>query len=91
LRAELASGIRAISPDTEVIDGVGNFVLCQLRPEGPDAAEVVRRCRTRGVFVRDVGGMGSMGTMGTHALRVAVKESEIQQRLLEVLAWALVS
>jgi histidinol-phosphate/aromatic aminotransferase/cobyric acid decarboxylase-like protein len=89
LRAELARGIAAISPDTEVFAGVGNFVLCHLRPEGPDAAEVVRRCRTRGLFVRDVGGMGSRDTLGTHALRVAVKAPELQRRMLDVLAWAL--
>jgi histidinol-phosphate/aromatic aminotransferase/cobyric acid decarboxylase-like protein len=78
-----------VQPGAELITGVGNFVLCHLPRDAPDAAEVVRRCRARDVYVRDVGGMGR--ELGTHALRVAVKEIEAQQRILAALAEALVS
>jgi histidinol-phosphate/aromatic aminotransferase/cobyric acid decarboxylase-like protein len=81
LEAELAaSGLR-------VVPGVANFVLCHLPEDGPDAATVVARCRTRGLFLRDVGTMGR--NLGHHALRIAVKDPVTQQRMVDILREAL--
>jgi histidinol-phosphate/aromatic aminotransferase/cobyric acid decarboxylase-like protein len=89
LRAVLAQDIRGICPGMEVITGVGNFVLCHLPPDTPDAVEVARRCQTRDLYLRVVG--GASREWGDHALRVAVKDIETQRRMLEVLAEALVA
>jgi histidinol-phosphate/aromatic aminotransferase/cobyric acid decarboxylase-like protein len=86
LRNSLVRGLKKITPRAEILGGVGNFVLCHLPDDGPDAAQIVQRCRSRDVFVRDVGTMGQ--SMGRHALRIAVKDEETQERLLRVLAWA---
>lgn len=86
LRDMLAQGLRKAVPDAEILAGVGNFVLCHLPENGPDAAQVASRCRTRDVFVRNVGSMGQ--TLGRHALRIAVKDEPTQERLLQVLAQA---
>ena len=71
----------------DVLPSVANWILCHLSPDGPPAAEVVRRCREQGVFLRDVGAMGSR--LGAHALRTAVKDEATNARIAEVLAWAL--
>ena len=85
LREQLAA--KLISLGLEVVPGVANFLLCHLPSGGPDAATVVRHCRERGLFVRDAGAMGSQ--LGSHALRIAVKDGETNQRMLTILAPAL--
>jgi histidinol-phosphate/aromatic aminotransferase/cobyric acid decarboxylase-like protein len=71
----------------EVVPSVANWILCHLAPDGPSAADVVRRCREQRVFLRDVGPMGSR--LGAHALRTAVKDDTTNARIAEVVAWAL--
>jgi histidinol-phosphate/aromatic aminotransferase/cobyric acid decarboxylase-like protein len=84
LRQGLARDIQRLCPTVEVISGVGNFVLCHLPDDGPNAAKVVGRCKRHNLYVRDVGNMGR--SLGMHALRVAVKDEETQRRVVEVLA-----
>jgi histidinol-phosphate/aromatic aminotransferase/cobyric acid decarboxylase-like protein len=71
----------------EVLPSTANWVLCHLSPDGPTAADVVRRCRQERVFLRDVGAMGSR--LGSHALRIAVKDEPTNARIAEVVGWAL--
>jgi len=85
LRAELVKDLRALGLD--VLPGIANFVLCHLPEDGPTAAEVVKRCRTRGVFLRDAGAMGSQ--LGSHALRVAVKAREENTLIVQAICEAL--
>jgi histidinol-phosphate/aromatic aminotransferase/cobyric acid decarboxylase-like protein len=66
---------------------VANFLLCQLPEHFPDAAFVARRCRERGVYIRDAGEISRR--LGDRALRIAVKDEESNCRMLEVLAEAL--
>ena len=66
------------------LPGVANFVLCFAPPDGPDAAEVVKRCRADGLFIRDVGNMGAQ--LGDRALRIAVKDAATNRRIVNVLA-----
>ena len=88
LRDLLAHGIQAISAPREVITGVGNWVLWfPPSSEGPAAAELVRRCRTRGLFVREFPGLDHES--GADALRIAVKDLETQKHIVEILTWAL--
>jgi histidinol-phosphate/aromatic aminotransferase/cobyric acid decarboxylase-like protein len=86
LRERLAEMLRDAGA-AEVLPSVANWILCHLPPDGPTAADVVRRCREQGVFLRDVGAMGSR--LGAHALRTAVKDEPTNERIAEVVAWAL--
>jgi histidinol-phosphate/aromatic aminotransferase/cobyric acid decarboxylase-like protein len=85
LREELASDLVALG--LQVVPGVANFVLCHLNPSGATAAAIVQRCRERGLFLRDAAAMGSQ--LGTHALRIAVKDCDSNQRIVVSLREAL--
>jgi histidinol-phosphate/aromatic aminotransferase/cobyric acid decarboxylase-like protein/GNAT superfamily N-acetyltransferase len=85
LREQLAAGLTSLG--CEVIPGIANFLLCHLPPDGPDSATVVQRCRERSLFLRDARVMGSQ--LGTHALRIAVKDAETNEKILAILAEAL--
>jgi histidinol-phosphate/aromatic aminotransferase/cobyric acid decarboxylase-like protein len=82
LRDRLAADLSALG-SMRVLPGVANFVLCDLDPAGPPAADVVAACRELGVFLRDAGDMGT--TLGTHAVRVAVKDEAANRRIVEAL------
>ncbi|MHC5209868.1 MAG: pyridoxal phosphate-dependent aminotransferase [Planctomycetota bacterium] len=88
LRAGLGRALGALDARGEVLAGVGNWVLWfPPTPGGPSAAEIARRCRTRGLFVRELPGMDR--ATGSEALRLAVKDAETQERMLEIMTWAL--
>ena len=84
LRESLATELRALNWD--VLPGIANFLLCHLPPDGPDAATVVERCRTHGLFLRNAASMSP--SLGTHTIRLAVKDAPTQTRLLAVLRYA---
>lgn len=88
LRNELAERLSMLT-GWEVLPGIANFLLCHLPEDGPDAATIVKRCRTRGLFLRNAGAMGR--GLGRYALRIAVKDQETNNRMLgilgRVLAW----
>jgi histidinol-phosphate/aromatic aminotransferase/cobyric acid decarboxylase-like protein len=86
LRDELAERVIEVT-EWKVLPGVANFLLCHLPKDGPDAATVVKRCRARGLYLRDAGAMGR--ALGKYTLRIAVKDGETNGRMLEVLAKAL--
>ena len=87
LRGELVDALLAAVPDIVVVPSVANFILCHLPPSGPDAATVVQRCREDDVFLRDASGMGTQ--LGSHALRIAVKDTTANRRIVQVVARAL--
>ena len=87
LREQLATQLRGLG--LEIVPGIANFILCQLPSSGPDAATVVKRCREHGVFLRDASVMGTQ--LGTHALRLAVKDTRENERMVSVLAGVLKS
>ena len=84
LRRELARHLSDCGWD--VVDGCANFVLAHLPDDGPDAAAVVARARSQGVFIRDVSSMGR--AFGGRAVRVAVKDAAGIARIGEVLRGA---
>src|SRR5258706_5298667 len=84
LRDKLAEKLDALG--LEAVHGIVNFILCHLPLEGPDAATVVKRCRARNLFLRDAGAMGSQ--LGSHALRIAVKDREMNEEMVRILAEA---
>ncbi len=71
----------------DIVPGTANFLLCHVAERGPDAPEIIRRCRMRGLFLRDAGGMGS--GLGNRALRIAVKDEETNSRMITILREAL--
>lgn len=87
LRSLLVSELRKAIPSLGIIEGIANFILCFLPPEGPDTAKVIARCRVHDIFLRDVSGMSR--TLGNRAFRIAVKDAESNQRIAETLAAAM--
>jgi histidinol-phosphate/aromatic aminotransferase/cobyric acid decarboxylase-like protein len=83
LREELAAGVSELT-GWEVLPGVANFLLCHLPEDGPEAATIVKRCRARGLYLRDAGAMGR--ALGKHTLRIAVKDAETNERMLRIIA-----
>ena len=81
LREQLDSGLKSLGWD--VVPGCANFLLAHLPADQPSAAELVASCREQGLFLRDVGNMGTM--FGNRTVRVAVKDSTTQTRLLEII------
>lgn len=67
----------------KIIPGVANSILCHLPATGPSAAEMVRRCRLHGLYVRDVGTMGQL--LGDRALRIAVKDATTNAHMVQLL------
>ncbi|MCI0745200.1 MAG: aminotransferase class I/II-fold pyridoxal phosphate-dependent enzyme [Verrucomicrobia subdivision 3 bacterium] len=68
------------------VPGIANFLLCHLPKAGPDARTVVARCRERGLFLRDAALMGTQ--LGTHAMRVAVKDEQTNERIAAIIGEA---
>ena len=86
LRAALIEELRVI--DTRIITvGTGNFLLCHLPTDRPDAATIERQCRARGLFIRDVSRI--VPRLGPHVIRLAVKDAATQRRMVDLLAGAL--
>jgi histidinol-phosphate/aromatic aminotransferase/cobyric acid decarboxylase-like protein len=86
LRATLSAQLSDFT-GWKIIPGMANFVLCHLPAIGPSAAELVRRCRIHGLYVRDVGSMGQ--SLGAHALRIAVKDAATNTQIIQLLQAAL--
>jgi histidinol-phosphate/aromatic aminotransferase/cobyric acid decarboxylase-like protein len=83
LRQQMAQQLRERC-GLEIVPGVANFLLCHLADDGPDAHEVVRRCRQQDLFLRDASSMGSR--FGDRAVRIAVKDHATNQRIIEILS-----
>jgi histidinol-phosphate/aromatic aminotransferase/cobyric acid decarboxylase-like protein len=84
LRESLAASLRGL--DWDVVPGCANFLLCHLPASAPSTAELLPVLRAQGLFLRDVSNMGT--TLGDRTLRVAVKDSAINQRMVELISRA---
>jgi histidinol-phosphate/aromatic aminotransferase/cobyric acid decarboxylase-like protein len=82
LRRQLTTALTGMGI-SEIIPGCANFLLFHLPFGSPDTTAVVRACRMRSLFLRDVSNMGS--TMGRHAVRIAVKDSATNLRIASIL------
>jgi histidinol-phosphate/aromatic aminotransferase/cobyric acid decarboxylase-like protein len=87
-RHHLIDSLRTLAPRIGTT-GAGNFVLCHLPSELPDAEAVEARCRAEGLYIRDVSRM--VPRLGPRVIRLAVKDPDTQNRMLEILTTALVS
>ncbi len=86
LRSELEQGLKQIGIQ-EIIPGVANFILFHLSDDHPDSATVISRCQEQGLYIRDAAEMGT--GMGDRAIRIAVKDSKTNHRILQILKTAL--
>ncbi|HEY2860909.1 MAG TPA: aminotransferase class I/II-fold pyridoxal phosphate-dependent enzyme [Terracidiphilus sp.] len=82
LRERLIRGLRGLGIE-EIVPGRANFVMCHLQPDHPTADALVRESRESGVFLRDVASMGTH--LGDRALRIAVKDRDASQKVLDTL------
>ena len=83
LRVELAAALTS-DCDLDVVQGTANFVLCHLPEDGPTAAHVAAACRKRELFLRDAGNLGQC--LGAYVIRIAVKDSPTNQRIVSILS-----
>lgn len=67
----------------EVLQSKANFILCYLPENGPDAASIVSKCKEMGLYLRDVSNMGN--NFNRHTIRIAIKDPETNQRMLEII------
>lgn len=85
LRLELSERLGALG--LEVVPGRANFVLFHLPETAPPAAEVLRRCREEGLFLRDAGRISPL--LGDRCIRTAVKDEATNRRIIEILKQSL--
>jgi histidinol-phosphate/aromatic aminotransferase/cobyric acid decarboxylase-like protein len=85
LRTQLRTELLALGFD-DVLDGVANFLLAFL-PDGISAQKFCGDCRSAGLYVRDASSMGR--ALGESAVRIAVKDSETNGRMLKIVKKAL--
>jgi histidinol-phosphate/aromatic aminotransferase/cobyric acid decarboxylase-like protein/GNAT superfamily N-acetyltransferase len=81
-REKLIRALRSLGIE-EIVPGRANFVMCHLEPDHPTAAALIQGTRESGVFLRDVASMGT--NLGARALRIAVKDQESSQIVLDTL------
>lgn len=82
LREELRKGLEELGWD--IVPGNCTFLLCHLPASGPRAAELVARCRAKGLFLRNATLMGA--SFGDGAVRIAVKDRETNRRMLAIIS-----
>ena len=86
LRTALVEQLTA-QTDIAVISGVANFVLVHLPANGPDAATLVERCRSRGLLIRNTSSMGS--EIGPRAVRITVEDAAANRAIVQILTESL--
>ena len=86
LRAALVEELRHIDPSITTV-GTGNFLLCHLPADRPDAVTIERQCRARGLFIRDVSRI--VPRLGPRVIRLAVKDPATQRRMADILTDAM--
>jgi len=82
LREELVQELSEINGLNPVKTNT-NFFLCQLLSDGPDAKTVVQKCREKGLYLRNASNMGKQ--IGDYTIRIAVKDRETNNRMVNIL------
>jgi histidinol-phosphate/aromatic aminotransferase/cobyric acid decarboxylase-like protein len=66
------------------VPGVANFLLVHMPAGGAGAAELLARCRARGLFLRDTASLSRR--LRDRAFRIAVKDAATTARMLAILS-----
>ncbi|HEV8081755.1 MAG TPA: histidinol-phosphate transaminase [Chitinophagaceae bacterium] len=74
---------------TEVVDGIANFLLFYLPKEFGKIDEFLKYCKHRNLFIRNVSNMGK--SLGKNAVRIAVKDEETNNRMIDIMKRVLIS
>ena len=82
LREEFSKELLKFTP-LEVLQSKANFILCYLPENGPDAASIVSKCKEMNLYLRDVSNMGN--NFNKHTIRIAIKDKETNQKMLEII------
>ena len=85
LRNELVAKLKDIGIN-EIIPGVANFIMFHLPNDFKSVSSIISECRKKGLYLRDVSGMGT--SIGTNAMRMAVKDSATNKRMMEIFTTA---
>ena len=72
----------------DVTPGVANFLLVHIGDGGPDARELIRRCRESDLFMRDAS--VTAPSLSSKAFRIAVKDPRTNAKMLEIIEAELV-
>jgi histidinol-phosphate/aromatic aminotransferase/cobyric acid decarboxylase-like protein len=81
LREELGQQLKVLG--WQIVPGTANFLLGHLPEPSLSAQQLVQACQRRGLFLRDASGMGL--NLGQRAVRVAVKDSATNIRMVEII------
>jgi len=82
MREEFSKELLKFTP-LEVLQSKANFILCYLPENGPDAASIVSKCKEMNLYLRDVSNMGN--NFNKHTIRIAIKDKETNQKMLEII------
>lgn len=85
LKNELVAKLKDIGIN-EIIPGVANFIMFHLPNDFKSVSSIISECRKKGLYLRDVSGMGT--SIGTNAMRMAVKDSATNKRMMEIFTTA---
>ena len=83
LQRELAQSLHDEIEGIEIIRSVSNYLLCYLPEDGPDAVTICEACKDYALYLRTFITPGS--NLGPYALRIAVKNEDTNQRIVEIL------
>lgn len=86
LRNCLHNGLSAAA-DFRIVPGVANYLLCRTPKTGPNAQEVIARCRKENLFLRDA--RATAPSLDNRWFRIAVKDSETNRRMVEIVTRSL--
>ena len=80
LRENIISELRRIGIN-EIIPGVANFIMFHINSETYSATELVKECRKKKLYLRDLSGMCSSSK--DNAIRMAVKDMKTNKKMLQ--------
>jgi histidinol-phosphate/aromatic aminotransferase/cobyric acid decarboxylase-like protein/N-acyl-L-homoserine lactone synthetase len=88
LREKLVDDLSKLNAGLEFIPSIANFVLCHLPETGKNAKKIIEVSKEHGLFLRNANSMGTQ--IGEYAIRIAVKDSKTNSRMVEILKQVLV-
>ena len=86
LRGSLSESLVSLGV-SRIVPGTANFLLFYLPDDGVDRDDFLEGCKEQGLFLRDPSTTSPI--VGARAVRIAVKDSETNRRMLDILRSAL--
>ncbi len=86
LRERLSSQLSELA-DFAIVPGVANYLLCQLPCDAPTAQDLISRCRSENLFLRDAS--LTAPSLNHRWFRIAVKDADTNRRMAEIIGQSL--